>query len=346
MGFTEKNNRSASPSALSISKTAIKGSRNIRNKNNFNVNTEHSPNQNTFNSSMIAKKNTFDYFQAQSLNKSDLNRTANKTDLEMKKYSESSNFGKNTHGAISNLGIYQNKTFYTVNQPKRAGTTMSNYQEDNKRKRVIKKFRNKINVPNQTNSTALGIHQTQNENIHGPGNYRMSVKGNEKIFLPINEVLNQARKDQNANNHTLNDIIKNLSSTRKNKPSLLENINGAADKNLVELNRYDGNDMQPVEQSLTYDDIIELKKNLNLMNIQKSVIGPSNADKRELRPSQHKTDDFLNSSVSKKSTSSGGVLNETKNEAIKLYNRTEKNNLKSAEHGIASRNNAYNSLVD
>lgn len=294
---------------------------------------------------MIAKKNTFDYFQSQSLNKSDLNRTANKTDLEMKKYSESSNFGKNTHGAISNLGIYQNKTFYTVNQPKRAGTTMSNYQEDNKRKRVIKKFRNKINIANQSNNSVLATHPTQSESMHGPGNYRTSVKGNEKVFLPINEVLNQARKDQSANNHTLNDIIKNLSSARKNKPSLLENINGA-DKNLVELNKYDGNNMQPIEQSLTYDDIVELKKNINLMNIQKSVIGSSNADKRELRPSQHKTDDFLNSSVSKKSTSSAGVMNEAKNEAIKLYNRTEKNNMKSTEHGIASRNNAYNSLVD
>jgi hypothetical protein len=346
-GFIDKGNRSASPNAMSISIKGIKGSRNIRTKNNFKGKTGHSPDHNMFNSSMVPKKNTFDYLQSRSLNKSDLNRTENKNDLEAKKYSESPKFGSNTNGAMSNLGMYQNKTFYTVNHPKRAGTTISTYQEDNnKRKKVIKKFRNKINVPNQSNSAAIGMYPKQSDHIKGPDNYRMRVKGNEKIFLPVNEVLNQARRDQVANNQSLSDIIKNLSSTRKNKPSLLENINGTIEKGTSDINKSEGQELQPLNKSFTHDEVVEMKKNLNLMNIQKSVTGSSNADKRELRPAQNKHDDFMNSSIGKKSNSIGDIKDEPKVEAMKLYNRTDQNNMKPTEHGIASRNNAYNSLVD
>lgn len=270
----------------------------------------HSPDQNAFTSSMVANSKTFDYLQSKSLTKSDLNKTAihaKNIDLDVKKFSESPHFGKN--GAITNLGIYQNninKTFYTVNQPKRAGTTLTTYQEEAKRKRAIKKFRNKINVPNSSNSAAM-YPKDLKEDIGG--NFKLSVKGNEKIFLPINEVLNQARKDQNSNNHTLSDIIKNLSSTRKNKPSLLENINNAIDKGLVDVNRSRGqgmHDLAAIEKSLTNEEITELKKNLNLMSIQKSVMGSANAaDKRESRPTQQNNSDlFTSGNLAKKSNSS------------------------------------------
>ena len=54
----------------------------------------------------------------------------------------------------------------------------------------------------------------------------------------------------------------------------------------------------------------------------------------------------MNSSMGKKSNSIGDMKDEPKAEAMKLYNRTDKKNIKPAEHGVASRNNAYNSLVD
>lgn len=269
----------------------------------------YSPDHHMFTSSVLDNKDhTFDYLQSKQANRVDLSRTTNKNELDINMHGESPNFSKNTNGAISNLGIYNNKTFYTVNQPKRAGTTLATYQEDMNRKRAIKKFRNKINVPNTSSSVVGSIHPTNpmkgEINFLSTGQHKMSMKGNEKIFLPINEVLNQARKDQNANNQTLSDIIKNLSSTRKNKPSLLENINNAIDKGMIEMNKSKPVEFIPVDQSLTKEDIQEITKNLNLMNIQKSVLGSAGADKREMRPHDNLSSDQFNTSVSKKSSSS------------------------------------------
>ena len=123
-------------------------------------------------------------------------------------------------------------------------------------------------------------------NLHNTAGYKSSVKGNEKIFLPINEVLNQARIDQASNSWTLNEGMRNSSSSRKNKPSLLDNTNSGVLKELGELNRSRGLDLLVNDRSLTQEKINDIKRNLNLMNIQKSVLGSSEADKRESRPSQ------------------------------------------------------------
>ena len=296
------------------------------------------------------KNDTFDYLQSKSLNKSELSRTANKNDLNITKFNESPQFTKNNNGAVSNLGIYHNKTFYSVNQPKRSGTSLTTYQDEEKRKRGVKKFRGKINVPNTSNSAAAAVHPDQfkldsSGDLSNTAHYKLAVKGNEKVFLPINEVLNQARIDQISNTHTLSDILKNLSSTRKNKPSLLENINNAIDKSIIDLGKSRGPDGFINEHSLTHDEISEIKKNLNLMNIQKSVLGSAGADQRESRPSQ--SNNFFNSNISKKSSSSCGVSkSDAKSESVKLYNRTDKNGMNKTDHYNASRNNAYNSLVD
>lgn len=279
----------------------MKGKGNPKVQKSLKSKPGYSPDQNLFTSSMGDKNNvTFDYLQSKSINRPELSRTANKNELEVKTYSESPNFSKN-NGAVSNLGIYQNKTFYTVNQPKRAGTSLASYQDEAKRKRVIKKFRNKINVPNTSNS-ATGALYSKNiklDELNNSVQHKSSIKGNEKIFLPINEVLNQARKDQNSDNQVLNDLIKNLSSTRKNKPSLLENINSAIEKGLIDLNKSRGQDLLLSGKSLTKDEINEIKKNINLINIQKSVLGSAAGDKRESRPGNNMSNDLFNTSVSK-----------------------------------------------
>lgn len=301
-GFCDKGNRSVSPHALSVSRTTMKGKVNTKVQKSIKSKPGYSPDQNLFTSSMGDKNNvTFDYLQSKSINRPELSRTANKNELEVKTYSESPNFSKNTHGAISNLGIYQNKTFYTVNQPKRAGTSLTSYQDEAKRKRVIKKFRNKINVPNTSNSATGALYSKNNrlDEFSNSVQHKSSIKGNEKIFLPINEVLNQARKDQNSDNQVLNDLIKNLSSTRKNKPSLLENINSAIERGLIDLNKSRGQDLLLTGKSLTKDEINEIKKNINLINIQKSVLGSAAGDKRESRPGNNMNNDLFNTSASK-----------------------------------------------
>ena len=182
--FGEKGNRSASPHALAISKAIIKGSRNHHIRTQFkDKSTIQSENQ-TFNANMISQKNKFDYLNTKTLNKSHLSRTTNKPDLnhtnELKKCSESPNFGKDNIAALRQMGIYHNKTFYKVNQPKRAGTTLTNYQEESKRKRKMKKFVNKVNLANPSSSTTTAIYHTQSneDNFHK----KMSKKGDDKIF--------------------------------------------------------------------------------------------------------------------------------------------------------------------
>jgi len=163
------------------------------------------------------------------------------------------------------------------------------YQDEASRKRALKKFRTKINVPNTSNSAAAAFHPNRerlNDShlMHNTTGPKHNVKGNGKIFLQINDVLNQARKDQISKTHTLSDIIKNFTSSQKNKPSRLENINNM-NKELLDLNRSRGADVltNMNDQSLSQDEISDLKKNLNLLNIQKSVLGSAGADKRESR---------------------------------------------------------------
>lgn len=146
-------------------------------------------------------------------------------------------------------------------------------------------------MPNSSSSATSALYPQKHAlndsiNLHNTAGYKLSVKGNEKIFLPINEVLNQARMDQASNSCTLNEVVKNSNSSRKNKPSLLDN-NGAL-KDLGDLNRSREIELLANDRSLTQEKITEIKRNLNLMNIQKSVLGSSEADKRELRPSQSK----------------------------------------------------------
>ena len=182
--FGAKGNRSASPHALAISKATIKGSRNHHAKTQFKEKSNLHQEHHTFNANMLSKKKKFDYLQAKSLNKSQLSRTTNKPDLDLKKYSESPHFGKNNIAALRQMGIYQNKTFYTVNQPKRGGTTLSNYQEESKRKRVMKKLVNKINIANPSSSTATAMyHNKSNEGSLEPKNqYKLNSKGEDKMF--------------------------------------------------------------------------------------------------------------------------------------------------------------------
>lgn len=338
-----------------MSRANAKGRTNKKENKNAKGKFDYSPDQSKFISNISGNKtDSFDYLQTQSHNKVELSKTANKNDLYAKRYSESPEYIKNALGASSNLGIYQNKTFYTVSQPKRAGTTFACYQEEAKRKRAIKKFRGKINISNNSNSTTPGLYPQKQKlpdagSLQNTANYKTTTKGNEKVFMPINEVLNQARMDQISNNHTLSDILKNLSSTRKNKPSILENINNAVNKELANLNRSRGTDVLGNDQSLTQDEIDDLKKNLNLMNIQKSVMGSAGADKRESRPSNNSASKTFNPNTGKKSSSSCGVRTEiSKSEAANLYTRDTKSDLKmkGIQSNTASRNNAYNSLVD
>ena len=128
---------------------------------------------------------------------------ANKTDILDKQFGGSPHFANimnDNATTTSNLGIYQNKTFYTVNNhPKRSGTSMTNYQDDVKRKRVIKKFRGKINLPNTSNSAAAVFHPNRNKfnesaKLRNTTGNKTMAKGHDKIVLPINEVLTQASK--------------------------------------------------------------------------------------------------------------------------------------------------------
>ena len=100
------------------------------------------------------------------------------------------------------------------------------------------------------------------------------------------------------------------------------------DKAMIDLSR--SNELMKKDISLTYDDIDDFK----------------NEHKRESIPAQHKRSEVLASSYIKKANSSWGMRKgESKSEAIKLYNRGD-NFLNTKENMIASRNNAYNSLVD
>jgi len=104
-----------------------------------------------------------------------------------------------------------------MNQPKRGGTTFTNYQEEAKRKRTIKKLVNKINMVNPSSAK----HHIQPKEKHLPvnGQYKLSVKGNEKIFLPIYEVLNQARLDQASNKEDKESLKKTNYNCKKNLSS-------------------------------------------------------------------------------------------------------------------------------
>lgn len=273
---------------------------------------DYSPHQNDFDLSLSNKNDSFDYLKSKKLIRGDpARKVINKTEIIESRVKESPHFANPNKipTAVSNLGIYQNKTFYSVNQPKRAGTSFSNYPDDAKRKRAIKKFRGKINITNSSNSAAAAFHPQRQTKmldtsiLNSTGGIKSSVKGNEKIFLPINEVVNQARKDQISNTHTLSDILKNLSSTRKNKPSILENISN--NRELVDLNRSRGGELvnNINQQSLTQDEINDIKKNISLMNIQKSVLGSAGGDKREQRHNDTFTaEDIINSSSGKKSS--------------------------------------------
>lgn len=176
----------------------------------------YQPEYNTFNSSILAKNPTYDYLQSKNLNKSELGRTQKQSEfekIEKNKFSESQSIPKSNIGAISNLGIYQNKTFYNVNQPKRAGTTLTTYQEESKRKRAIKKLVTKINTSSTSNSNGHPLQQ-KDSILPSTQGYKSSVKGNEKIFLPIYEVLNQARIDQKNKNNNKG-LVKKHNALRK-----------------------------------------------------------------------------------------------------------------------------------
>jgi hypothetical protein len=255
---------------------------------------------------MNNQNHTFDYLKAKAKNKSQLSRTANQNELEVKKYAESPNFMKSTHGATSNLGNYNTKTFYTVNQPKRAGTSLSTYQDELNRKRAINEFRNKNSIPNGSNKGAAFYPNFQKDDdseiLHYSGNFNSSQKSNEKVFLPINEVLNQARIDQaSSNNATISEVLKNISSGRRNKHSLLENINSTGDKKGGMMMR--PTDIIQNDQTITYDDLNEFK-NLNLLNIQKSVLASTSAEKRESRPNHTMSNDAFSKNIANKPNSS------------------------------------------
>lgn len=266
--FGDKGNRSASPHALSISKANKKGSRNhqakTQMKNKSKLHSEH----HTFNAGMLSKKGKFEYLHSNSLNKANLNRTANKTELGLKKLGDSPHFGKNNIAALKQMGIYQNKTFYTVNQPKRAGTTLTNYLEEAGNKRNLKKRITKMTVTGTSNSTANAMYHNQSKgsSLKGKGQLKIVGTGDDKMFS-LNEVLNQARIDQASNNQTLDQAIKNI------------------DKQIVDFSRT--NELQRNEKSLTYDDA-------------KAFI---NEQKRESLP-QHKRGEVLASSYVKKANSS------------------------------------------
>ncbi|CAI2386306.1 unnamed protein product [Moneuplotes crassus] len=312
--FGEKGNRSASPHTLSITKTAMKRGRNHNAKSNYKDKFNYQAEYNTFNTSLLAKNPTFDYLQNKSMNRSELNRTQKKADLDRKKFSESQIITKNNAGAVSNLGIYQNKTFYTVNQPKRAGTTLTSYQEDSKRKRAIKKLVTNINMSNPSSGSNSRVNHRQGKDniLQVQNQYKSSVKGNEKIFLPIYEVLNHARIDRHSSKNRLNDLLHKSNPIRQGIESLNKSNEVKIDKN-----------------SLTYDD----------------MKGVDNLKKRESIPSNHKRKLAYKSNIAKKSSSSCGVRKKDIHpDPAKLYNRTDA--IMKNEGMIASRNNAYNSLGD
>lgn len=150
--------------------------------------------------------------------KTDLNISSIKNELLKDRRSESPNCIKNYNETINNFGFYSN-TSYSRSKPKRAGTTLSSYQEEVKRKRTIKKLREKINLPNSSSSAAAALYpqkQVANDslNVNNVKNYKFSAKGNEKVLLPVNDFLIHTRADQ-ANVCTINDAMRDGSSTRK-----------------------------------------------------------------------------------------------------------------------------------
>ena len=91
-GLWEKANRSASPHGLSISRTNIKG-RNNPIGGIAKGNSEYSRNQKDFIANLSGKKgDSYDYLQAKSQNRVDLNRTSDKSEFVDDIYAESPNF--------------------------------------------------------------------------------------------------------------------------------------------------------------------------------------------------------------------------------------------------------------
>ena len=86
------------------------------------------------------------------------------------------------------------------------------------------------------------------------------------------------------------------------------------------------------------------------MNFQKSVMGQAGANKREDRANLHNVNvNEIQNKSGKKSNSSCGVrAKDIKNEALKLYNRSDKSRIAKDfdTSNSVGRNNAYNSLTD
>lgn len=285
----DKCNRSASPHALTISNTGIKRGRNQNVKPNYKDRLNYQTENNVLNSNMLAKNPTVDYLQSKHLKKAGINQAQMKSEFDKKKYSEPQIISKNNIGAISNLGSYKNKTFYTVNQPKRAGTTLTNYQGEMKKKTAIKKLIRNINFSNNSNESINEVTAMRGEDslLQHLNQYKSSVKGNEKIFLPIYEVLNQARIDQNSTkNIGLNEILKKSNPIRKAKTNILQTINHSIDQDIEGLNK--SNELKIDKNSLTYD---------NIQNIEK-------IKQRESLPANHKRKKAYKFNMVKKSSSS------------------------------------------
>jgi hypothetical protein len=304
--FADKANRSASPIAPNITRPGIKSRNNFKVTKHLKEKADTFIDPKVFLSSMNNNKtSTFDYLHSKSLNKSQLSRT-NKNELNSQKFNDSCNFVK-SHGTSSNLGIYNNKTFCSVTHPKRATTSLNKYKDEVSQKRSSKKFRNKVNIQNGSSSanSAFYLRKSKCEDtLNYSGNFTANMKSGEKALFPIKEVLNQTRINQTSNNNTISDPLKNSDSSRRSKPSLLENINNAIDKGVIDFRMPAIKDFGLSDNSVNYDDVGEFTKNLNLMNIQKSVLASASAEKRESRLLNDVAEDALLHVSGKKSNSS------------------------------------------